>query len=48
MDQKSKERENTEYKDIKNASKTRGYKYEVPLGKGSYGVVVQAEHHLDQ
>ncbi len=48
MDKKSKEQENTEYEDIKNALNTRGYKYEVPLGKGSYGVVVQAEHHLDQ
>ena len=48
MDEKSKEQENTKYEDTKIALNTRGYKYEILLGKGSYGDVVQAEHPVDK
>ena len=49
MDESSKlEQENLKLDDIKGALKSRGYKYELPLGKGSYGFVVQAEHPVDQ
>jgi serine/threonine protein kinase len=47
MDDKSKEQENKELEDIKIALENRGYNYEILLGKGSYGRVVQAEHPVD-
>lgn len=48
MDEQSKEQENLEVSDIKVALESREYKYELTLGKGSYGLVVQAEHPIDE
>ena len=48
MGERSKEQESIKLNDIKTALESREYKYELTLGKGSYGVVVQAEHPVDE
>ena len=47
MDEKPIVQENTKYQGVKKALKERDYTFELPLGKGSYGLVVQAKHPVD-
>ena len=47
MEEKPTVHEKTKYEGVKKALEERDYTFELPLGKGSYGLVVQAKHPLD-
>ena len=47
MDEKPKVHENKKYEGVKKALKEREYTFELQLGRGSYGLVVQAKHPVD-